>query len=125
MRLLKLAALVAAFVFLVPVIAAHAHSWYSGKKDPVYGGSCCGGTDCATWTILPGELSAEEDGIRVRLPQERAKLINPYSQQPIDALVKWDRVQPSEDGNWHLCLMTFSRAGERGGIYCLFMPPNG
>jgi hypothetical protein len=118
-------ALLTAVVLGVMASSAFAHSWYSGKTDPVYGQSCCGGTDCAQWKILPGELSAEEDGIRVRLSHERTKLINPYSQAPIDALVKWDRVQPSEDGNWHLCLMTSFRAGERGGIYCLFMPPNG
>jgi hypothetical protein len=112
-------------VLCLSAAVANAHSWYSGKTDPVYGQSCCGGSDCAQWKILPGELSAEEDGIRVRLSHERTRLINPYSQSPIDALVKWDRVQPSEDGNWHLCLMTSFRAGERGGIYCLFMPPNG
>jgi hypothetical protein len=29
MRLLKLAALVAAFVFLVPIVSAFAHEWYA------------------------------------------------------------------------------------------------
>ena len=118
-------ALLATLVLVLTASGATAHSWYSGKVDPVYGQSCCGGNDCAQWVILPGELSAEEDGIRVRLSLERTRKINPISQFPIDALVKWDRVQPSEDGNWHLCLMTSFRAGERGGIYCLFMPPNG
>lgn len=77
------------------------------------------------WAIQPGEISAEANGLRVRLSLERSKLINPHSLLPIDALVIWDRVQPSEDGNWHLCIMSSFRAGERGGIYCLFMPPNG
>jgi len=78
---------------------ANAHSWYSKKVDPVYGNSCCGGIDCAQWVILPGEISAEENGIRVRLSLERTKTINVLSQFPIDALVTWDRVQTSEDGN--------------------------
>jgi hypothetical protein len=104
---------------------AYAHSWYSKKSDPVFKTPCCGGTDCATWIIQPGELSAEADGYRVRLTLERTKTINPYSTQPIDALVAWERVQPSEDGNWHLCIMTWSRSPAQSGIYCLFMPPNG
>ena len=104
---------------------AEAHSWYKYKTDPVYHNSCCGGQDCAMWAILPGELSAEANGLRVRLSLERSRMINPYSQYPIDAVVIWDRVQPSEDGNWHLCVMTAYRGDDRGGIYCLFAPPNG
>lgn len=102
--------------------SANAHSWYSKKVDPVYGQSCCGGMDCAQWRILPGELSAEADGIRVRLSLERTREINRLSTAPIDALVTWDRVQPSEDGNWHLCIMSSFRVAPRSGIYCLFMP---
>lgn len=124
LRLVLLAALVAAFVFLGPVMSSMAHSWYSEKVDPVYGQSCCGGSDCAAWQIMPGEIEAEADGYRVRLSLERSRMINPNSAAPIDALVKWQRVQPSEDGNWHLCLMTSFRAGPRGGVYCLFAPPN-
>ena len=102
--------------------AASAHTWYSGKTDPVWMNSCCGGTDCAAWIIQPGELSSEPEGLRVRLSLERSRTINPYSMHPIDALVTWDRVQPSEDGNWHLCIMTSYRDAARGGIYCLFQP---
>lgn len=119
-------AFVAAFVAAFLLGAAHAwpHSWYSEKKDPVYLQSCCGGSDCAAWKIEPGELTAEATGYRVRLSLKKSKTINPYSAFPIDALVTWNRVQPSEDGNWHLCIMTQYREGERGGIYCLFAPPS-
>lgn len=103
---------------------AQAHGWYQNKTDPVYLQSCCGGNDCAPWIIQPGELTAEENGFRVRLSLERTKTINPFSQFPIDALVRWERVQLSEDGNWHICLMSSFRAHERGGIYCLFQPPD-
>lgn len=121
-----------AFIFLV-ILAwalllsglAHAHSWYSKKTDPEWGNSCCGGSDCAMWAIEPGEISAEAEGIRVRLSLERTRTINQFSTSPIDALVTWNRVQPSEDGNWHLCIMSHHRDNRRGGIYCLFMPPNG
>jgi hypothetical protein len=103
---------------------AGAHSWYSGKKDPVFKQSCCGGTDCATWLIQPGEYSLEATGVRVRLTLERTRTINKYSTAPIDALVDYTRIQPSEDGNFHLCVMTTHRDNERAGIYCLFAPPN-
>lgn len=112
-------------VLLATATASWSHSWYSEKMDPVYRTACCGGKDCATWAIQPGEISAEANGLRVRLSLERSRTINPGSQYPIDALVIWDRVQPSEDGNWHLCVMSAYRADDRGGIYCLFAPPNG
>ena len=121
---ITLAAAVALFLATVFAAKAFAHSWYSEKVDPVYKQSCCGGSDCAAWKIEPGELTAEATGYRVRLSLEKSKTINPYSMEPIDALVIWDRVHPSEDGNWHLCIMTKMRANERGGIYCLFAPPN-
>jgi hypothetical protein len=114
------AALVAVFLCL----PASAHSWYSGKKDPVFKSSCCGGTDCATWRIQPGEYSLEATGVRVRLTLERTRTINKYSIAPIDALVDYTRIQPSEDGNFHLCVMTTHRDNERAGIYCLFAPPD-
>lgn len=110
---------------LAPVYPANAHSWYSQKTDPVLHNSCCGGHDCAMWAIQPGEIEAIEIGYRVRLSVERTQLINPYSQTPIDAIVIWDRVQPSEDGNWHLCIAPGAvRSSPFFGVYCLFAPPN-
>lgn len=76
------------------------------------------------WAIFPGEISAETAGLRVRLSVERSRFINPRSVAPIDALVLWDRVQPSEDGNWHLCISESYRDGLNKGIYCLFAPPS-
>jgi hypothetical protein len=116
--------LTAAVLWLIWVVPGFAHSWYSEKVDPVYKAPCCGGNDCAMLKIDPGVLSAEEGGYRIRLTPEQANKINRYTLMPLDALVTWDRVQPSEDGNWHICIMSYSRAGERGGIYCLFAPPN-
>lgn len=77
------------------------------------------------WAIKPGEIEATELGYRVRLSIARSQQINPYSYAPIDAIVIWDRVQPSEDGNWHLCVAAGSmRSLPFMGIYCLFAPPN-
>lgn len=103
---------------------AHAHSWYAEKTDPVFRHSCCGGTDCAQLVITSEVLSAEENGYRIRLTLEQTRKINPFSMAPINAVVTWDRVQPSEDGNYHICIMSYHRDNERGGIYCLFEPPN-
>ena len=112
-------------VLLASATASFAHSWYSDKTDPAYKTPCCGEKDCSMWAIRPGELTAEAAGLRVRLTLERAREINPVTIHPVDALVIWDRVQPSEDGNWHLCIMDTYRLDDRGGIYCLFAPPNG
>lgn len=115
-------ALTAAFMLLAPL--ANAHSWYSQKIDPVYKSGCCGISDCARLMTEEGVMSVEDTGYRIVLTHEQAKKINPYATSGINALVTWDRVQPSEDGNWHICIMTHHRDNERGGIYCLFAPPN-
>jgi len=116
---------IAAVLVIISTMPALSHSWYSKKVDPVWGNSCCGGNDCAQLIVTPTNVTAETDGYRIRLTHEQAKTINPYTTEGIDALVTWDRVQPSEDGNWHLCIMTSYRDAARGGIYCLFAPPNG
>ena len=54
----KTLALVIIGITCLPITAS-AHSWYSEKNDPVFHTPCCGGHDCATWTILPGELTPE------------------------------------------------------------------
>ena len=120
---LRLAAVLSALVYHAGGTAG-AHSWYSEKVDPVFKQSCCGGSDCGMMVISKGVLSAEADGYHVRLSLEQTKQINPYSMAPVDAVVTWDRIQPSEDGNYHICLMTQHRDNQRGGIYCLFAPPD-
>lgn len=121
-RAVLLAALVAAFLILAPVLA-HAHSWYSDKRDPLTNNGCCGGTDCAQLAVEPGVLAAEEGGYRLRLTLEQAKRINAWRVEPVDVLIPWDRVQASEDGNYHLCLPT-SNGRVRDDFYCFFAPPN-
>lgn len=114
-----------AIFLLVLAAPAAAHEWYSEKRDPLYPRqSCCGGMDCAQLQIEPGVLSAEADGYRVRLTLEQSRRINPWSKAPIDALIVWERVQPSEDGNYHICIMSNHRDNARQGVYCFFAPPN-
>jgi hypothetical protein len=116
------------FIAVAFVLAAYypafGHSWYKEKKDPVYQQGCCGDYDCSPLAIEPGVLWAVEEGYRVVLTLEQSRAINPMSSAPIDALVTWDRVQPSEDGNYHICIMSMHRANARQGVYCFFAPPN-
>lgn len=115
-------AIAACLLLIAPV---YAHSWYGERRDPIFNQtSCCGGHDCSQLAIEPGVLTAEPDGYRVRLTLEQSREINPYSTAPIDALISWERVQPSEDGNYHICIMSQHRENARQGVYCFFAPPN-
>lgn len=123
--MIRAANLAAVLTILAPVIAREAwpHDWYSSTTDPRWGWRCCGGSDCAVLRIEPGMISGETDGYRLRLTYEQARRINPNITGPVDALVTWDRVQDSPDGNWHVCLMTSqpTTAGG-GGVFCFFKP---
>lgn len=121
---LVLATIGIAITSLAAVCPANAHSWYSQKKDPVTQLGCCGGSDCHELLIEPGVLSAEVDGYRIRLTLEQAQRINRNRLEPLDVLIPWDRVQPSDDGNWHICIPRFEDVTV-GNFYCFFAPPNG
>jgi len=116
--------------YVLPVLIALStpamgHEWYTEKRDPWFPKqSCCGNTDCAQLLIEPGVLAMDADGYIIRLTLEQTRRINPYSQAPIDAHIPWDRVQPSEDGNYHICIMSVHRENSRHGVYCFFAPPN-
>lgn len=103
---------------------ANAHSWYSEKTDPVTKHGCCGGADCHELAITKDNYTPVEDGFRIRLTVEQAQVINPGRLEPLDIFVPFERVQPSEDGNYHLCIPRFNNV-TYGDFYCFFMPPNG
>ena len=108
-------------------LPASAHSWYSHRTDPIFNStSCCGGTDCAP---LPEHtMQLTPDGLRVVLTLAEAKAINPNRVEAFDELIPFDRIQVSEDGRPHICLMSRNRAesgDRRQGFYCIFLPPNG
>lgn len=131
LRLLKLAALVAAFVFLAPMMVApaSAHDWYVGKNDPVTGGSCCTTSandaygDCGLLKIEKGMLDAVDEGYRLRMTAEQAQKINPLRKFPVDTLIPWNRVQESGDGNWHVCLPQ-TPGTTKYDFFCFFAPAN-
>jgi hypothetical protein len=113
-----------ALTLLAPVIAhkALSHDWYTSTSDPKHGWRCCGFQDCAVLKVEPGMLTGEENGYRLRMTREQASRINPHVTGPVDALITWDRVQPSPDGNWHVCLMTSQPTTAGGGVFCFFQP---
>ena len=122
----------AAVLACATAVPAFAHEPYTGKIDPVFKNGCCGGSDCAILKVEPGMIVGEADGYRVKLTAEQAQKINPYRKAGVDTLIIWDRVQPSWDGNYHLCLRTydpqlpFGATGDdpRGSAYCFWAPPN-
>lgn len=74
-------------------------------------------------------MSFTPDGnLRVTLTLEEAQKINPARTEPFDAVIPFDRIQVSEDGSPHICLMTSDRheyGDQRQGFYCVFLPPSG
>lgn len=126
----------AVLAILVATIApAYSHDWYVGKHDPVTGGSCCstgagdGYGDCAKLDVVPGVLNAEVAGYRIILTEQQAKAINPLRTGPVNVLVPWSRVQPSLDGNFHLCIPASApdysiHEGPRADFYCFWAPPS-
>ena len=117
----------AALVLAMTIGFAEAHSWYGQRRDPIFNTTtCCGGTDCAP---LPSHaMKFTPDGLRVVLTLAEAKAINPSREEPFDEFIPFDRIQVSEDGRPHICLMQKNRANEgdrRQGFFCIFLPPNG
>lgn len=109
---------------------ARPHDWYSGTHDPVTGGQCCstakgdGYGDCHTLDIVPGVLTPEADGYRLRLTLEQARKINPRRNAPVDTLIPWKRIQPAADGKYAVCIPSHQYFTMKHDFYCFFEPPN-
>ncbi len=103
---------------------ASAHDWFTQKRDPVFGWGCCGGHDCKVFKPDGKNITAEKDGYRIRMSLKEVQSINPMATLPIDGIVTWDRVQPSETNEWAICLMESNRGPRTAGVFCLFEPPN-
>ena len=100
--------------------SAQAHSWYSTTKDPMTGYRCCGGSDCGA--IPESWVRYERDGFRLRLTIGQALAVNPKAKRPIDAFIPSERVQPSPDTSFHVCLYAADRRGPSEGVICFFAP---
>lgn len=86
MHIVRLAALVAAFVFLAPVVWAH--EWYDDD--------CCNKKDCYQ---LPADAVIEERAYGLFY----AAWISPVSGEKIEGIVRPEGVRWSKDGNLHGC----------------------
>jgi hypothetical protein len=108
-------------------LTANAHDWYVGRNDPVTGGSCCTTTnadgygDCARLQVDPGVLEPIPEGYRLRLTVEQARKINPLRTLPVDTIIPEERIQPSQDGNFHVCIPGYPGA-LRYDFFCFFRP---
>lgn len=124
--MVKLVAIAIAFFFAV-YAPAFGHSWYSKKHDPVFNANnCCGGNDCGELPSSAIQWTPDGD-LRVVLTLEQAKRINPFRTEPFDAVIPHERIQVSEDGKPHICLLSYDRKAEgdkRQGFFCIFLPPN-
>ena len=112
---------------LAAVSPAKAHEEYTKRYDPVTKGWCCttkdadGYGDCDTLTIEPGVITGEVGGIRLRMTVQQAQRINSMRTKPVDTFIPDARIQPSWDGNWHLCLPAYPMP-TRDDVFCFFMP---
>jgi hypothetical protein len=117
-----------AAAILAAATPAFAHSWYSQKRDPIYNATtCCGGSDCAPLPAHAMSITPEGD-LRVQLTLEEARKINPARRMAFDEVIPHERIQMSEDGTPHICLMATDRrevGDPRQGFFCIFLPPTG
>lgn len=98
---------------------ANAHSWYSGKTDPVLHLECCGGHDCHP--VTSSDVRSAPEGYYVRQPQPYSRNVPPTGEW----FVPRDRVQSSPDDNYHICenLYPTYRVGQlRMRWTCFFAP---
>lgn len=102
--------------------SAMAHEWYGKRVDPTTGSQCCGGKECGE---LDGRLIIPDTyGYRITLTLAQARKINVETTSGIDAVIPWSRIQQSEDGGFHICILTNDRTPPEYGIQCFFAPPN-
>lgn len=119
-------ALITAGVLGLMATEALAHEWYGKRRDPIYSTTtCCGGTDCRE--LPPHAISITPEGdLRITLTVEEARKINPMRRYGFDRVIRFDRIQTSEDGTPHICLQSQEDPNDpREGYYCVFLPPAG
>jgi hypothetical protein len=61
-------------------------------------------------------------GFKVSMTVDQAKMVNPLADTSVNAVVPWDRVQASWDGNYHICIYPRDRGAPRGGVICFWAP---
>jgi hypothetical protein len=101
---------------------------YSGKRDPQTGLLCCGGEDCETLKVMPGMLTPGDDGIRLKLTEEQARVINPNRIGPVDTVIPLNRIQPTPpewSGEYRVCIPSRNEPAVRPrDFFCFWAPPS-
>lgn len=103
--------LLAAIIWIASTTPIWAHSWYSG--------ACCSDKDCAP--IPRASVTATNEGYRITLGTADHPMV---AGEPVDEIVPYDKVLPSQDGDFHACvrppappaITTYAR------IICLYVP---
>lgn len=98
--LVAIAAIVGAILVISIVWAirpAYAHSWFTGKTDPVIGGQCCDGRDCIE--IVDTDVMAVAGGY-IYLPLDNGA--GPVKDNP--GFIAEARVQSSASFGYAICL---------------------
>src|SRR5262245_49152381 len=83
----------------IAATAANAHDWYEGKIDPQTKLKCCGGSDCRA--IPRSSVLSRTDGGYIYLPH--------------NFIIPPDRVQESQDDQYHICENTYVVTNQ---LYC-------
>lgn len=93
---------------------AHAHSFYTGKKNPVSGFGCCNNVDCQP--IPQSSVKPTDDGWQITLnPGDHPRVTKPHV-----FIVPHNEVLFSPDGEPHACLYPTEDT-----IRCVFVPSGG
>lgn len=113
-----IAAVGAAIVYLLVAILwialttpVYGHSWYSG--------ACCSDKDCAP--IPRATVTATNEGYRVTLGTADHPMV---AGEPVDEIVPYDKVLPSQDGDFHACIRppVPPAMSQISRIICLYVP---
>ena len=78
-------------MFIAAATVANAHDWYDDKFDPQMKYKCCGGFDCRA--VPRSSVQPRTDG--------------GYTYLPHNFNIPPDRVQESEDDQYHICEDTY------------------
>ena len=108
-----------ALVCLVLAGDASAHSWYSGRTDPLLHLKCCSDHDCHP--VASSDVRSTPEGFYVRQPQPYSRNDPPTGEW----FVPRDRVQSAPDDEYHICenlYPTFREGRYRMRWMCFFAP---
>ena len=92
-------------ICIAAATAASAHDWYEDKIDPQTKFKCCGGSDCRA---IP------RSSVRLRID-------GGYIYLPHNFIIPRDRVQESQDDQFHICENTYVVTNQLY-LRCFFAP---